>query len=91
MLSTKNYSNNSSVNATTATFTYLEVEEATINNYYNSSSIDSNFPTFDWILNNYTNSYDLGGYYYTKYDIDSNFYNISQINDITTNQTAYID
>jgi hypothetical protein len=44
MLSTKNYSNNSSVNATTATFTYLEVQEATINNYYNMNARKEKHP-----------------------------------------------
>ena len=68
MLSTKNYNNNSSITATTATFKKIKVDEATIDNYYNKTHIDDSYYDKNYIN---TLSGSLFNNYYIKADVDT--------------------
>ena len=97
MLSTKNYNNNSSITATTATFKKIKVDEATIDNYYNKQYIDT---LSGRLLNNYyikadvdsiiggtysTIMFRLDEFHYTRSQMSSLYYDKTYINSISDN------
>ena len=93
MLTTKNSNNNSSINATTGKFKKIDVEEATINNYYNKTYIDSTLSNYSTYIN--TLSGNIYYNYYIKSEVDGiiagNYNIIIDILQLNYYNKTYID